>query len=285
MSPEALFGGLIDRRLSSQIPLVEFPKVDWALKLPLLRAYVDETGDRGNGESASPIFGMSAVLVDDNAEKEARAALELLRADFGTPPSRPLSWKEDIKTNQDRRLRAASVLRAVPGLQVVHVVANKNQLYDGSYRDDVTRFYNVVAYATLQRILWAARHWRGGARQVQVNFGHVQHHDHTDTHRYFQIKRSQDAPGTPFDLMTDLRWIDAQRYEMSQVADVYAGFLKAAFWPSKWGDVDGAHLVSTWHQIRRSEECVVTLGLQARPDSAWAKGMPWWPCATCTSRY
>lgn len=282
----SIFTSLKDQpRLSSTIDVVPFAASDAVRALPQVRAFIDETGDRGHGGSSSPVFGMSAVVVDPKAEAEARGALRVLRADFKTPAGRPLSWKDDIRNNQERRAHAASVLAGAPGVKVIHVIADKSQLFDGSYRDDPTRFYNVVAYAVLQRVLWAAQRWPGGRRGVEVRFGHVRHHDHTDTHRYFQIKRSQDEPRTPFGLITHLGWVSADQYEMSQVADVYAGFLKSAFWPSAWGDVDGAHLVRTWHQIRASEQCVITLGLQARPNSQWAKRMPWWPCAECMSNY
>lgn len=270
-------------RPSSTMKLVPFVPDAATLTLPRVRSYIDETGDRGHGPRSSPIFGMSAVMVDDAAEQDARLALRQLRADFHTPPGRPLSWKDDIKTHQERRAHAASVLAGVSGLRVVHVVVSKDRLAAGSYVDDVTLMYNVVAYSLLQRILWASRNWPGGARGVDVRFGHVKAHDHTDTHRYFQIKKGQDAPKTPFGLMTELAWVPATKYEMSQVADLYAGFLKAAFWPSIWGDVDGVHLVRTWPQIRKVNGCVMTLGMQARPDSNWAKGMPWWPCPGCTS--
>lgn len=287
--PKGVVGPGTDRPLgprhSATIEVVPFEATSRVLQLPRIRAYVDETGDRGHGPSSSPIFGMSAVLVDEKAELEARGAIDVLRADFGTPATRPLSWKEDIKTNHDRRAHAAEVLASAPGVRVIHVVASKAKLRDGSYRDHPTLFYNVVAYAALQRILWSANYWPGGSRGVEVRFGHVRNHDHTDTHRYFQIRQRIDAPRTPFHLMTHLGWVSADQFEMSQAADIYAGFLKSAFWPSQWGDVDGSHLVRTWHQIRNSEACVISLGLQAKPDSDWAKSMPWWPCPNCASRY
>jgi len=35
-------------------------------------AYVDETGDRGASPASSPIFGMSAVILDDVGVREMR---------------------------------------------------------------------------------------------------------------------------------------------------------------------------------------------------------------------
>lgn len=253
-------------------------------RLPRLTAYIDETGDRGTLKgNASPIFGMSAVIVDNTAENAARAAMTRLRLDLGTPSNRPLSWKKDLK-NHDRRTHAAKILHAVLGLRVVYVLVDKARLPAGSYGDDVTLLYNVIAYETLRRVLWTARRWPEGHRGVDVRFGHVAHHDHLDTHRYFQIKKGDD-PSFDHQLITSLTWVNATQYEMSQVADVYGGFLKAAFWPNTFGDLEGSYLKRAWHQIRNSEDCVLTLGLQPRPDSTWAKAMEWWPCSDCRSTY
>jgi len=270
------------QRLSAQLPVVPFVAPTWAQDLPRLRAYVDETGDRGMRDTASPIFGMAGVIVNEPGEAAARAALRGLRAEFGTPAGRPLSWKNDLK-DHDRRVHAASVLSKVMGLRVIYVAVEKRELWAGTYGESPLLMYNVIAYETLKRILWAAAHSRRGKHQVEVRFGHVRDHDHTDTHRYFQIK--QGDRGVPFDVMTKLEWVGAQQYEMSQVADLYAGFLKAAVWPNKYGDIEGRYLTTVWSQIRNSEQCVISLGLQYRPRSELIKAKPWWPCRDCPSQY
>jgi hypothetical protein len=251
-----------------------------ATRLPRLAAYIDETGDRGRSPAASPVFGMAAVLVDPLAEAAARTALARLRRDFGTPASRLLSWKADIKKHSPRALHASRVLSEVDGLKVVYVVVDKARLAVGTYADDVTLFYNVTAYAVLQRILWAADWWPGGRRQVSIRFGHVSKHDSTDTLRYFRIRHGKGAT-VPFELVASLNWTAASQYEMSQVADLYGGFLKEAFWPDEFGNVNGAHIVRVWHQIHRSNVCAIHLGLMPRPQSQWAKDMPWFPCQEC----
>lgn len=252
--------------------------------LPLVRAYVDETGDRGKPGLSSPIFGMAGVVVTDHGERDARAALRQLRSDFSTPPGRPLSWKNDLDTHE-RRVHAAKVLAGVAGLTVVYVAADKAALRPATYRDDATVFYNVIAYETFKRIIWTSSRMPTGPHRVAVRFGHVAKHPNVDTLNYFLIKRREGADRVPYDLVTQLDWVNAGQFDMSQVADVYAGFLKAATWPNKWGDVEGAYLLQIWHQIRNSHQCVLTLGLQYRPDSQLIRKMPWWPCKNCTSRY
>lgn len=286
MTPNSseLVWAALNTRPSASGTVQPFQAGSGVLRLPRLTAYIDETGDRGPLKgNASPIFGMAAVIVDNGAERAARGALQRLRSDLGTPADRPLSWKKDLKKH-DRRTHAAKIMSAVPGLRVVYVLVDKARLPAGSYGDDVTLLYNVIAYETLRRVLWTAKRWPGGRSGIDVRYGHVAHHDHLDTHRYFQIKKGQD-PRFAYELITSLTWVNASQYEMSQVADVYGGFLKAAFWPNDFGDVEGGYLTRVWHQIRNSEDCVLTLGLQPRPDSTWAKGMEWWPCSDCRSKY
>ena len=262
------------------LPFVAGPAI---AQLPTLGAYIDETGDRGRGPKASPVFGMAAVIVEPTAEVAARLALQQLRSDFGTPATRPLSWKDDIKSNHPRALHASTTLARVQGIKLIYVVVNKSLLSVGSYGDDVTLFYNVTAYAVLQRVLWAATYWPGGRRQVAIRFGHVAHHDNRDTHRYFQMKSRSDSK-VPFELISSVNWTSATQFDMSQVADLYGGFLKEAFWPDQFGNVNGEHLLRVWHQIRNSHDCVIHLGLMPRPDSQWAKRMPWFPCPNCPGK-
>lgn len=272
-------------RLSSQIAVQPFTPSAKVAALPRLDVYIDETGDRGRGDKASgsPIFGMAGIVIDPLAEPAVRAALRQMRRDFRTPPGRPLSWKEDLKTH-DRRMHAANLLAPLTGFRIVFVVVDKASLNSGSYRDNVTLLYNVVAFDMLARVLWAAKNWPGGARQAAIRFGHVAKHDHTDTHRYFQIKQNRE-PTVPFHLISSLTWVNAAQFDLSQVADVYAGFLKAGFWPNEYGDVEGAYLRKIWHQIRMSETCALNLGIRVKPDSAIAKRQPWWPCPGCQSKY
>lgn len=228
---------------------------------------------------------MAGVIVSKDAEEQARQALRQLRKDFRTPAGRPLSAKNDTKTH-DRRTHASRLLAQVDGLKVIYVVADKSALSPGSYKDDVVRFYNVTAFEVFKRILWTANRWPGGRHAVEVRFGHVAKHPHEDTHRYFQLKRDRNLePSVPFALVSKLAWVNAGDFEMSQVADLYGGFLRAAFWPTSFGYVEGSYLRNVWHQIRNSENCILTLGLYPRPTTQWAVGQPWWPCQPCTGRH
>jgi hypothetical protein len=248
---------------------------------PRVHVYIDETGDRGGSADASPIFGMAAIVLDDDGVREARAAADQLRADFKVPADKVLSWKSAVKTH-DRRRRAAEILSDVSGLQVCYVYTVKAELRLGSYRDNPQRLYNYVAYKTYKASLWAARAWKGGSAEVWTRFGHVVGHDHRTTEAYIHREAARD-PRVPFGMEQGRRWVSADLYAESQVADLYAGFLKAALWPGgEFGYVEPSYLLRVWPQIVNSDQCAVPLGIMSMPSNDLIRRQPWFPCGGCT---
>ncbi|HEV7648718.1 MAG TPA: DUF3800 domain-containing protein [Actinophytocola sp.] len=242
--------------------------------------YVDETGDRGQRPTSSPIFGMAAVLVDDHAAIALRLAVKQLRNDLQVPGNSVMSWKNHAK-NHDRRKRAAELLGAVDGLRVCYVYVVKSALRPDSYLSDPQRFYNYLAYKTYKSTLWAARNWKGSNVRVWTRFGHVRRHDHTTTASYI-AREAAAEPKVPHDLEQGIRWVSADRYLESQAADMYGGFLKSAVWPDgQFGYTEPSYLLSIWHQIRNSGDCVIPLGLMSMPDSSLVRQNAWFPCQRC----
>lgn len=243
-------------------------------------AYVDETGDRGSGPLASPVFGMAAVLVDDIGAVELRRAVQQLRTEFKVPAHKVMSWKEHAK-NHDRRKRAAEVLSTVPNLKVCYVFAVKSELDPASYVCDPQLFYNYLAFKMYKSISWAARNWHGSNARLWTRYGHVRNHDHSTTEEYIRSEAQKD-PKVPFHMEQALKWVSADKYLESQAADLYGGFLKAAIWPSgEFGYVEPAYLLRVWHQLRNSESCAVPLGIMSMPLNSIVCGMDWFPCSHC----
>jgi hypothetical protein len=242
--------------------------------------YVDETGDRGGSPQSSPIFGMAALVLDSTSAVAVRAAVDRLRADFGVPPDRTMSWKDYVKTH-DRRRRAAAVLGALAGVRVCYVYSVKSALRAGSYVTDPPRFYNYVAYRTYKSAIWAARSWKGSGAKVWTRFGHVRGHDHRSTEQYIKRQASTD-PKVPFEMEQGLRWVSADAYKESQAADLYSGFLKAALWPAgEFGYVEPAYLLKVWHQLSNSDSCAIPLGIMPMPESSLLRQATWFPCGHC----
>lgn len=245
-------------------------------------AYVDETGDRGIVGKASPIFGMSAVLVTDSSGQALREAVKQLRADFGIAPGRVMSSKDHTKTHS-RRLRAAQVLSGVPDIKIIYVYCEKSQVKAGSYTQNRDLFYNYVALKMYKNILWAARNWQGLGVELHTRFGHVRGHDHVSTKTYFQ-RQLQYEPKVPSGIEKGLKWVSADRYLESQAADLYGSFLKQAIWPDEFGNTEPRFLQTVWGQIRRgSYDCPVPLGLMSMPTSDLVKAKPWYSCSHCAA--
>jgi hypothetical protein len=116
---------------------------------PLLRAYVDETGDRGHTGASSPFFAFAAVLIADEDEPSLRAVMSRLRRDLTVPTGKALHWKEHVKT-YSRRQHVASLLSQVSVLMVVYVVVEKAAIpaSSGLYSDHMI-FYNYAACMTM----------------------------------------------------------------------------------------------------------------------------------------
>lgn len=276
-------------RLSARIEYEEFSPPEEVKKLPSLYVYVDETSDRGQyreGSQTSPIFGMAAVVVEAENEAEAQCVVESLRSEFRVPDRKPMSWKEHLKLHE-RRVHAALKLSGITGMRVIYGVVDKRCLKPGGLDADRVAFYNYLAYRLLRKVLFAAHHWEGGPRQVIIHFGSVRGHDDTDTHRYFQIKRAQ-CPEIPFELLSKIDWVSADRYKLSQAADLYGGFLKAALWPSgEFKILEPRFILEVWHQIYSTEHCPSDDGPRSCcPACRGLMMIPrghgfsreWWPC-------
>jgi hypothetical protein len=247
---------------------------------PRVHVYVDETGDRGCSTASSPIFGMSAIVLDDLGAANVQHAVRALRSDFQVPAGTVMSWKNHVKTH-DRRKRAAHVLSSVVGIKVCYVYAVKNALRKDSYLTDPQRFYNYLAYKIYKSAIWAAWTWKGKQAHVWTRFSHVRRHDHRTTEAYIRRQAARD-PKVPFEMEQGLRWVSADKYLESQAADLYGGFLKAALWPSgEFGYVEPAYLLQVWPQLRNSENCAIPLGIMSMPDHSLLTRQPWFPCTAC----
>lgn len=246
-----------------------------------LRAYVDETGDRGHTGGSSPFFAFAAVVVADKDEPDLRAAMSQLRRDFKVPTGKALHWKEHVKVYA-RRQHVSRTLAQVPGLLVVYVVVEKAAIpvSSGMYGDQVL-FYNYAACLTMERLLLAARDWPGVSRDVIVRFGHVRGFDHSKTTTYFNLKKQKCPAWVPWGLLHGAVHFDDQAtWDGLQAADQYAGILNGAIRPDEFGNYDESHLLRIRHQLRRSETGnALGYGFKVLGNVATFTSLPWWPAS------
>lgn len=243
-----------------------------------LWAYGDETGDRGLADTASPIFGMATIIGDRETMGQVKDVVKQLRSDFNVARGTVMSWKKHLKTHE-RRSHAARSLAEVEGLQVVYALSRKADLYKGSFQSRKKDFYDFVAASAHRSILWAARAM--GASGIRIRFGRVKGVDHARTRQYIEDTNYDDSR-IPIELQTELEWIGADERFESEAADFYAGFMKTAFWPDEFGNVDDVYLRRVWGQIRKSPQgCAVPLGLYTMPHYGVVLDQEWFACDEC----
>ncbi|WP_328639707.1 DUF3800 domain-containing protein [Streptomyces canus] len=245
----------------------------------LVRAYVDETGDRGTSATASPFFSFAALLIADEHEPAMRAALSQLRRDLKVPHGKALHWKEHVKV-YPRRQYVTRTLAELEGVQIVYVVVEKAAIpaQAGMRRDQVI-FYNFAAGIILERLLLAARDWPGGTRDLRVRFGHVRGFDHRTTCAYFKIKPERGPGWVPWHLLQGQpSFEDQAKWDGLQAADQYAGMLSAAIRTDRYGGYEAAHLLGVRHQIRRNGlGASRNYGFKILGNEATFTSLPWWP--------
>lgn len=251
-------------------------------RMPKLRVYVDETGDRGLGPNCSPFFAMTALLMPEEDDWWVRHTASGLRGVINT--SKPLHWVDHFKAkHSERRLKAATVLAQIPSAKVVHVIAPKEAVradYPGLH--DTDRFYNFTAKYLLERVAHAAHKWPGGPRLAIVRLGAVKGMDHTETANY--LNRARRGDFDRFGLAVPwqhIKWPPAWTgtdWDGVQLADIHAGLLNVALTGAN-GDASCAeNLLLCKHQLYRSPTGVlrgVGVKVIAR-DDRFVTDRCWW---------
>ncbi|MGW5852572.1 DUF3800 domain-containing protein [Streptomyces sp. NPDC055254] len=247
----------------------------------LVRAYIDETGDRGLSASASPYFSFAALLIADEQEANMRAAMSQLRRDLKVPPGKALHWKDHVKVFP-RRQYVAGTLARLDHVKIVYVVVEKAAIpAHAGMRQDQVLFYNFAAGITLERLLLAAGHWEGGTRDLVVKFGHVRGFDHRTTCDYFKLKPERSPSYVPWRLLRGQPTFEDQAtWDGLQAADQYAGMLSAAIRRDGYGGYEPAHLLAVRHQLRRDGRgSSRNYGFKILGNEATFTSLPWWPSA------
>lgn len=245
---------------------------------PLLRTYVDETGDRGIlSKKSSRFFAMVSMTVADEDEPAMRGAIATARRDLGVPPGKPLHWVDHVKTFS-RRQHVTSLLAPLPVVLNVVIFEKASIPPNSVMRTDQGRFYNYVAGLLLERVLRTAQGWPGGPRGTILTFGHVRGFDHQETSNYFGVKQWQE-PSLPWSLLHAApKFSDTGAYDGLQAADAYAGMLHKAIVADEFGGYEHQHFLAVRHRLRRSPggRCL-GYGFKAMVGPTTLRGFPWWP--------
>ena len=249
--------------------------------MPILRVYIDETGDRGFGPKASPLFGFCAVVVPDHHDLDLRQAIQRLRHDFGLNGS-ALHWVEHLRLrHHDRRRHAAKVLGTVPELKLIFALIDKaNVPTHSGMRTDIAKTYNYATRMLFERLALTASHWPGGSHRAIVKVAHARGHDHMATINYIR-NICPLAPSNfvvPWHLVTPSITVGgAGSYDGLQAADVYAGMLNAAITADRFGNCSPEYLLGCAHQLRRGPSGkLLNYGIKVLGDPAIITAQSWW---------
>ena len=239
----------------------------------LYRVYVDETGDRGWGGRARPIFVISAVIVKDGDEARLREALDAINATLKKPPRTALHWAENVKTHPQRK-HVARTLAALD-MTIASVVVFKAPLIgSGSALSDPASMYNYAVRRLLERISWFVDEAGG---EATVTFAHIKNFPYPRLKAYIELLRES---------TTTIRWraftgnpkIDQPtRIRPLQVADLVAGAFGSALRPDDFGDFESSYLLELAPRIYiRGRGRVTSYGFNAVGDPQHLTAFPWW---------
>jgi len=218
---------------------------------------------------------MATVTGPETSMARVREAVKQLRKDFKVPDNKVMSSKKSAKP-YERKAHAANVLASVQGISLTFVVSKKSELAPGSFQSGKKDYFDFVSEKAYISALWAAKSF--GARSARIRFGHVIGMDQAKTKKHIR-DQTVNNPKVPTYLEKELSWVSADKYLESQAADLYASFLKDAFWPDEFGNIHPQHLFRVWHQIRKGDHgCVSPLGVFAMPHYGVLTRQPWFRC-------
>jgi hypothetical protein len=232
-----------------------------------LLAFVDEIGDRGYSKKSSEYFAMAAVIFPATVQQKVKDCIAQIKTKLGIPLGTPLHWRKHCRLHEFKKYVTGEIA-GIKGVSVIYVISDKKTV-----PKDHTKFYNIVAAVTLERILRQAEELN---TNVCVRFGHVRGFNHAETLEYFQ-KRVWRLGN--YNRLTDQpKWIFAENNSGIQLADQYAGILGAAMIADRFGNFEASYLDKIKHQIRTAKNGKISgYGIKAISADNDPKSFKWWP--------
>lgn len=236
----------------------------------ILRAFVDESGDRGIAPASSAHFVTAAVLVEDSQISPGRAALDQLRIDLGRRPGHVLHFRN---LTHPQKVKATQDLAGFP-IEVIScsIVCKRNlgqptPAGNMAYISRPDPMYLWALRLLLERISWYARD--NGAAEVIVTFAHVRRFKVQKLHAYRQaLQLSQTQIWWPAFNAHPFRVSDHGVSELLQLADISASALFNAIEPDAYGNVEDRYLRNLSPKLyRRGTGAITSYGLKVFPTA------------------
>lgn len=245
----------------------------------IIRAYVDETGDRGTKPASSPYFAFAAVICRDTNRQMLLDELDRLVDDMGMAAGTVLHWAQNIKYHGQRKV-ATQRLGALP-IRLIYVAVPKTSL--GGYLQSSTEgYYNYLARIVVERVALFTRS-RARAEKVSINakvtFGRVKGFPPSVLQDYLQKVRAWDDCAHWEAYLTKQVDVRGQAEErLLQWADIAAGAFDSAARPDRFGNHEPTYLTALASRVDRSPEGkTLGWGIKTLGSYDWLKSTPDWP--------
>lgn len=255
------------------------------MALRLLRAYIDETGDRGMKVSSSEYFAFAAVLCRDANRPVLQEALDDLVDEAGKPSGTVLHWSKNMK---DHALRtyATQILSELP-VRMLFVVVPKRAIRPNTYIARSTAgYYNFAARLILERIgFFTTSRQRIEQRTdpdavclTKVTFARVKGFRPSVLQDYVRLLRGRQG---------NLAWSNGLTKKISvagqaeapllQWADIAAGAFDAAVKVDRYGNHEPSYLMRLGRLIDCSGDGrILGYGIKSLGGEGYLRELPWW---------
>ncbi len=245
----------------------------------IIRAYVDETGDRGTKPTSSPYFAFAAVIFRDSNRQAVTDALDQLVEDLGKPAGTTLHWAQNIKYHQQRKV-ATQRLGALP-VRLIYVAVPKSSIR-GYLQQSTEGYYNYLARIMIERIALFTRgrsRDESGAFRAKVTFGRVKGFQPSVLQDYMRKVRTRDENAyweMHLTKQVDVRGQAEER--LLQWADIAAGAFDSAVRADSYGNHEPAYLAHLESRVDRSPKGqVLGWGIKTLGAYDWITSAPEWP--------
>jgi hypothetical protein len=244
-----------------------------------IRAYVDETGDRGTKPTSSPYFAFAAVICRDSNRQLLLGELDRLVADLAKPAQTNLHWAQNIKYHQQRKV-ATQRLGALP-IRIIYVAVPKASLA-GYLRTSTEGYYNYLARIMVERIALLTRARSREEKKplaAKVTFARVKGFAPSVLQTYLAKVRAFDESAWWDGFLTRQIAVRGQSEErLLQWSDIAAGAFDSAAGVDQYGNHEPAYLMNLASRIDRSPQGqVLKWGIKTLGTYDWLTQNPDWP--------
>jgi hypothetical protein len=241
--------------------------------MPVLSAFIDESGQRSSTTASSDHFVMSAVVFSDADRTKAAGLLTALRLELGRRPGDVLHW-QNVRTHT-QRVHIAQRLGGATFLTVSSVIVCKRYFEPGTRLKDEDVSYLYTMRFLLERLSWMAR---DAGQTLEYTLAHVKRFKLSKLREYEErLVEQPDCKIAWKSVPRGGRIDQPSRIEELQLADMVASATAQAFEPDAFGNTEQRYFREISPRLyRRGPAPVTSYGLKMHPWNNKTKAAyPW----------